>query len=75
MEFLFFPAMSLPYFLIGGIGAKGSIWLFFFAFFLSCLFCNGVQLINNVVIVSGEQQRDSLKRFASSLFFPCFDII
>ena len=33
--------------------------ILFFSFFLNFLFCIGVQLMNNVVIVSDEQQRDS----------------
>ena len=37
---------------------KVSLLLLFYLF-LGFLFCIGVQLINNVVIVSGEQQRDS----------------
>ena len=35
--------------------APHCLLLFFFFF----LFCTGVQLINNVVVVSGEQPRDT----------------
>ena len=36
-----------------------SPYYFYFIYFLDFLFCIGVQLMNNVVIVSGEQPRDS----------------
>ena len=40
---------------------RGTIHMIFFSSpkTLNFLFCIGVQLINNVVVVSGEQQRDS----------------
>ena len=43
---------------LGNAGRKKTIWTFL-CFLLNFLFCTGVQPINNAVIVSGEQWRDS----------------
>ena len=35
------------------------VMYFFFFFFFTFLFCIGLQPVNNAVVVSGKQQRDS----------------
>ena len=50
------------------------LWVFFFFFlviflFFNFLFCIGVQLIDNVVLVSGVQQSDSVIHIHVSILF------
>ena len=57
-----------PYFASGA--GRHRVWLYFlFLFFLNFLFYIGVQLINNVVLVSGVQRSDSVTHVHVSLLF------